>query len=120
MTKFHTIKGYKTQFRMIKQGSGDKIVWWGKNATVNVWGVVRETGKKFWSTTDPGQKPIRYLAGAGQVMKGMDLGCLVMKVGEVRELIIPADEGCGPDGCEPLGIPPGSTLELMVEVLEIE
>ena len=30
--------------------------------------VVKETGKKFWSTKDPGQQPFSYNAGVGQVI----------------------------------------------------
>ena len=30
--------------------------------------MVKETGKKFWSTKDPGQQPFSYNAGVGQVI----------------------------------------------------
>ncbi len=49
-------------------------------------GVVQETGKKFWSTKDPGQQPFSYQAGVGQVIKGWDQGLLGMKLGEERQV----------------------------------
>ena len=47
--------------------------------------MVQETGKKFWSTKDPGQQPFSYQAGVGQVIKGWDQGLLGMKLGEERQ-----------------------------------
>ena len=49
-------------------------------------GVVQESGKKFWSTKDPGQQPFSYQAGVGQVIKGWDQGLLGMKLGEERQV----------------------------------
>ena len=49
-------------------------------------GVVQESGKKFWSTKDPGQTPFSYQAGVGQVIKGWDQGLLGMKLGEERQV----------------------------------
>ena len=48
--------------------------------------MVQETGKKFWSTKDPGQQPFSYQAGVGQVIKGWDQGLLGMKLGEERQV----------------------------------
>lgn len=39
-----------------------------------------EPGKKFWSTKDAGQQPLKYTAGAGEVIVGWDQGCLGMRV----------------------------------------
>jgi U3 small nucleolar RNA-associated protein 21 len=58
-------------------------------------------------------------AGVGGVIKGWDQGCLGMKVGEIRDLIIPADEGYGTKGFPAWGIPPGGTLMFEIEVLKI-
>jgi len=87
---------------------------------VHATGVVKETGKKFWSTKDPGQKPFTYQAGVGKVITGWDQGCLGMKIGEERKLLIPADEGYGAGGFPAWGIPPGGTLEFTLECLEIK
>ena len=71
----------------------------------------QETGKKFWSTKDKGQQPFEYSAGVGGVITGWDQGCLGMKLGEVRKLSIPADEGYGANGFPAWGIPPNGGLD---------
>merc|ERR1719293_594179 len=91
------IPGYKTTYDILKPGSGAGVV--AQNTvTVHATGVVGETGKKFWSTKDPGQAPFSYQAGVGQVITGWDQGLLGMTVGEERRLEIPADEGYGANG----------------------
>merc|ERR1712087_79926 len=89
----------------------------GCTATVHATGVVKETGKKFWSTKDPGQRPFSYQAGVGKVITGWDQGCLGMKVGEERMLEIPADEGYGKAGFPAWGITPDATLNFTLERL---
>ena len=54
--------------------------------------------------------PFAFYAGTGGVIKGWDQGCLGMKVGEVRQLTIPADEGYGANGFPAWGIPPNGGL----------
>ena len=83
-------------------------------------GVVQESGKKFWSTKDPGQQPFSYQAGVGQVIKGWDQGLLGMKLGEERQVVIPGHEGYGDNGFPAWGIPPGGTLDFTLEVLAIK
>merc|ERR1712226_1266703 len=116
--KMTAIPGYQTTYELLKAGAGDKV---GKGNTVVVHatGVVKETGKKFWSTKDPGQSPFEYQAGVGGVITGWDQGCLGMFLGEERELIIPADEGYGAGGFPAWGIPPNGTLNFTIEVLQI-
>ena len=108
-----------TTMRTITPGSGKEITK-GSTATVHATGVVKESGQKFWSTKDPGQEPFTYQAGVGGVIKGWDQGCLGMKVGEARELIIPAHEGYGASGFPAWGIPPGGTLNFTLECLKVE
>ncbi|KAJ1634736.1 hypothetical protein T492DRAFT_864557 [Pavlovales sp. CCMP2436] len=43
-----------------KEGSG-RVIGKGDTATVHATGVVKETGKKFWSTHDAGQEPFALL-----------------------------------------------------------
>mmetsp|Transcript_9223 Transcript_9223/g.16634 ORF Transcript_9223/g.16634 Transcript_9223/m.16634 type:complete len:227 (-) Transcript_9223:73-753(-) len=109
-----------TVFTVLKEGAGETTVTKGAQVKVHATGVVKETGKKFWSTKDPGQFPFEYQAGVGQVIKGWDQGLLGMKVGEQRQVVIPAKEGYGEGGFPAWGIPPGGTLDFTLEVLEIK
>mmetsp|Transcript_49414 Transcript_49414/g.92622 ORF Transcript_49414/g.92622 Transcript_49414/m.92622 type:complete len:116 (-) Transcript_49414:242-589(-) len=111
------VPGCKTQYEILKPGTG-KAIEAGSSPTVHATGVVQQTGQKFWSTKDPGQKPFSYEAGRGKVIKGWDQGCLGMKEGEERKLVIPADEGYGAGGFPAWGIPPGATLEFTLECLK--
>merc|ERR1719373_1470834 len=105
------IPGVKTTYKLVSEGSKVKV-----HAT----GTVIETSKKFWSTKDKGQQPFEYTAGVGGVITGWDQGCLGMKLGEVRQLTIPADEGYGAGGFPAWGIPPGATLNFTLECLQIK
>ena len=108
-----------TVFNILKEGSGTEVKK-GATVTVHATGVVKESGKKFWSTKDPGQEPFTYQAGVGQVIKGWDQGLLGMKLGESRQVIIPAAEGYGAAGFPAWGIPPGGTLNFTLECLKVE
>mmetsp|Transcript_39185 Transcript_39185/g.103537 ORF Transcript_39185/g.103537 Transcript_39185/m.103537 type:complete len:117 (+) Transcript_39185:75-425(+) len=112
------VPGYKTKMQILKQGSGAQITK-GSTATVHATGVVVESGKKFWSTKDPGQQPFSYQAGVGGVITGWDQGCLGMTVGEERMLEIPGDEAYGKAGFPAWGIPAGATLQFTLECLKV-
>ena len=113
------IPGFETRYDIIKQGDGQAVAK-GNKVTVHATGVIRETGKKFWSTKDPGQKTFTYNAGVGQVITGWDQGLLGMKIGEERRLTIPGKEGYGANGFPAWGITPNATLEFTLECLSIE
>jgi len=119
-TKVETIPNHKTTFCTIKEGTGSEMVKEKSKVTVHATGFVVETGKKFWSTKDAGQKPFTYTAGVGQVITGWDKGLLGMKLGEEREVTIPADEGYGAGGFPAWGIPPNGSLRFLLEVLKME
>ena len=113
------ISGYRTTYDVITAGSGDTVTK-GSSVTVHATGVVEESGYQFWSTKDKGQQPFTYNAGVGAVITGWDQGCLGMKVGEVRSLRIPHDEGYGAGGFPAWKIPPKATLKFEIEVLKIK
>jgi FKBP-type peptidyl-prolyl cis-trans isomerase len=114
------IPGFKTTYEVVAAGVGSDKVTAGSTVTVHATGVVAQTSKKFWSTKDKGQQPFTYKAGVGGVITGWDQGCLGMKLGEVRQLNIPAAEAYGEKGFAAWGIPPNGVLHFSIEVLKIE
>lgn len=118
-TTFAPIPGYRTLRRVIRPSDG-AVVNKGDTVTVHAKGTVKETGKVFWSTKDPGQKPFTYQAGVGAVITGWDQGLLGQTLGSTIELDIPANEGYGAGGFPAWGIPANGTLLFEIEVLSIK
>jgi peptidylprolyl isomerase len=100
------------------------------------------TGRKFWSTKDPGQQPYTFQVGLGkvtppvrpprrqqprvtppppsaQVIRGWDAAGLTMRRGEVALLECTADNAYGERGFPAWGIPPHAPLLFEIEVLDI-
>jgi len=76
-----------------------------------------DNGSVFDESSRHGSKPFSFPLGKGRVIKGWDEGVQGMKVGGVRELIIPANLGYGSSD---MGvIPPNSTLHFEVELLGV-
>lgn len=75
------------------------------------------SGAKFDSSRDRG-KPFRFTLGAGQVIRGWDLGVEGMKVGGRRELTIPPELAYGKRGAGK-SIPPNATLRFEIELLSV-
>jgi len=114
------IPGLATTYEILKPGNGGRAITKGSTGTLHALGVVKESGKKFWSTKDPGQQAFTCQYGVGQVITGWDQGCLGMTVGEERKLTIPGKEGYGAQGFPAWGIPPNATLEFTLECLAIK
>ncbi|PIT96622.1 peptidylprolyl isomerase [Candidatus Campbellbacteria bacterium CG10_big_fil_rev_8_21_14_0_10_35_52] len=88
----------------------------GQILTVHYTGAL-EDGTKFDSSIDR-NTPFRFILGAGQVIKGWEIGFFGMKVGGKRKLVIPAELAYGSQ--DRGNIPANSTLFFDVELLAAE
>lgn len=98
----------------LKVGTGPEAKT-GNTVAVNYIGTL-ENGTKFDSSYDRGEA-FQFLLGAGEVIKGWDIGVAGMKVGGKRKLVIPASLAYGERGIGP--IPPNATLVFEVELLAV-
>jgi FKBP-type peptidyl-prolyl cis-trans isomerase FkpA len=94
----------------------------GNSVTVNFTGWIYDPTKadfkgiQFDSTAAAG--PFTFTLGAGAVIKGWDQGLPGMKVGGIRQLIIPPSLGYG--DVRNGAIPPNAALVFEIELLSIQ
>lgn len=100
----------------VQEGTGPAVTL-GATVQVHYTGLFTN-GKKFDSSRDRG-KPIEFVLGKGQVIKGWDIGINGMKKGEARQLLIPYPLAYGERGY-PGAIPPKSTLIFDVELVDFQ
>ena len=98
-----------------KEGSGERAEI-GMSVSVHYTGKL-EDGTVFDSSV-PRDQPFTFTLGAGQVIKGWDIGVEGMTIGEKRNLVIPPHLGYGIRGAGAT-IPPNATLIFDVELLEV-
>lgn len=96
-------------------GTGTEAVA-GKKVRVHYVGQLMN-GTKFDSSRDR-DRPFEFVLGAGMVIQGWDQGVAGMKVGGIRDLVIPPHLGYGARGAGGV-IPPNATLKFEVELLEV-
>lgn len=84
-------------------GAGDRVVVRGDSVIIQYVGTL-ETGHEF----DRGSK-FSFQVGAGDVVKGMDIGVLGMKLNGKRKITVPPSLGYGKRGSSP-DIPPSVSL----------
>lgn len=89
----------------------------GKEITVHYTGTTID-GKIFDSSIQRG-KPLSFVLGQGQVIKGWDEGFLQMQTGGKARFIIPSDLAYGKEGYSNI-ILPYSTLVFEVELLNVK
>ena len=130
MQNTQQIEGVK--ITIVKEGTGD-VAKTGDTVDMNYTGKLAD-GTVFDSNTDPkfsykdpssGKEmhylvPFSFTIGAGQVIKGWDVGVAGMKVGEERTLEIEPDYAYGASGAGGGVIPPNATLTFDVQLLKIE
>lgn len=97
-------------------GTGDEATT-GKKVTVHYSGVSWSTGKEFDASWNRGT-PFSFQLGAGQVIRGWDVGVMGMKVGGRRQLTIPPDMGYGARGAGSV-IKPNETLVFVVDLVKV-
>lgn len=100
----------------IEEGTGTEAKA-GDKVTVQYVGVGYDSEKEFdssWSRNEP----FTFTLGAGEVIKGWDVGVEGMKVGGRRELLIPGNLAYGPEG-RPPEIGPNETLIFVIDLLAV-
>ncbi|MDR2195304.1 MAG: FKBP-type peptidyl-prolyl cis-trans isomerase [Gallionellaceae bacterium] len=107
----------------IKVGTGAEAIA-EKKLTVHYTGWVYDAkakdhkGVKVQSSHDA-QKPYKFDLARRQAIDGWDEGLVGMKVGGVRNLIIPSKMGYGASGAGGI-VPPNAALVFDVELLKVE
>ena len=97
----------------------------GRRATVNYSGWIYDPaaaenkGRQFDSSTAPGRTPFMLTVGAGQVIRGFDMGVTGMRVGGARRVVIPPDLAYGSTGTVDGSVPPNATLVFDIELLDV-
>ena len=89
----------------------------GSTVTVHYLGTLAD-GTKFDSSYDRNE-PFSFVLGEGKLIPGWEQGIMGMKVGGKRKLTIPPNLAYGANGV-PNVIPPNSTLNFEVEMLEVK
>ena len=77
-------------------------------------------GREFDSTHKRNDTPFRFTLGTGQVIEGWDKGVAGMRVGGVRQLLIPPDMGYGSRGAGGGVIPPNASLVFRVKLVDAQ
>lgn len=90
----------------------------GDTVTVNYIGALTD-GTVFDASANHGTDGFTFNLGAGQVIKGWDLGIVGMKEGGKRTLVIPAPLAYGDQAVGPV-IPANSALIFQVELLKVQ
>lgn len=87
----------------------------GDQLTVHYIATLAEDGSEFDSSRKRGE-PDTFTLGAGQVIKGWDIGVATMRKGEIAKFTFSAEFAYGDDGIAPK-IPPKASLVFEIELV---
>jgi peptidylprolyl isomerase len=104
--------------RDIVRGKGPKAKA-GDTLSMQYVGTSWSTGQQFDASWDRGAQPFAFQLGGGMVIAGWDNGLVGMRKGGRRLLVIPPDQGYGPQGTPDGTIAPNETLIFVVDLVEI-
>ena len=97
------------------EGEGAEVTT-GQTLTAHYTGIIWPGGEQFDSSWDRGE-PSDFQIGVGAVIPGWDEGLVGQTIGSQILLVIPPDQGYGPEGNEPAGIAGTDTLVFVVDIL---
>jgi peptidylprolyl isomerase len=103
------------QLKVLDSGTGATVTA-GQQISVHYLGVVWPGGAMFDNSYDRGQ-PATFPIGTGGVIPGWDNGLVGQKVGSRVLLVIPPNDGYGPNGNARANIKGTDTLVFVVEIL---
>ncbi|HEX3515020.1 MAG TPA: FKBP-type peptidyl-prolyl cis-trans isomerase [Trebonia sp.] len=103
------------QVRTLIKGTGP-VVRSGQEIATQYTGVIWRTGEVFGSSW-PSKAPLTTVIGAGQVIKGWDVGLVGQTVGSRVMLVVPPADGYGSAGSAQAGINGTDTLAFVVDIL---
>ncbi|KAK4127973.1 hypothetical protein N657DRAFT_590807 [Parathielavia appendiculata] len=106
------------QIEVLAEGEGTRETARGDSIDVHYKGTLQSDGSEFDQSYKRG-KPLNFVVGAGQVIKGWDEGLLGMKIGEKRKLTIQPALGYGARGAGGV-IPPNAVLIFETELVGIK
>ena len=88
----------------------------GSNVTVNYTGWLYSSSRTENKGTRFDSGTIRFIVGSNQVVRGMDMGVVGMRVGGQRRIVVSSELGYGSLGQGP--IPPNSAMVFEVEIVD--
>lgn len=103
--------------RDLNVGSSSAAVVAGDTVTIHYKGAF--TDGKIFDDSYQKNSPITFQVGAGQIIKGVELGIVGMKIGGKRQIQIPADLAYGATGQGNV-IPPNTPLIFEIELIDLK
>jgi FKBP-type peptidyl-prolyl cis-trans isomerase FkpA len=103
------------KYETIREGTGAELKL-GQTARFQYVGTL-DDGTVFDTTRKTGQ-PVSYVVAANKLIEGWVEALPGMKVGEIRKLTVPPEQGYGARG-HGADIPPNATLHFEVELIDI-